>query len=127
MFSKVPLGIETLTHERLTTWYVAFGLDPPPARDFPSALRYAMLDFIEHGGLVFLHPFIESRGRGGEVEIVVFTHESQHGRKGGLGLLEPLLPPPEPYRVKMRIADHVQCLCLRVVPGIHDVTLPLAL
>ncbi len=107
-FIKISLAIQAVAYEGFTGRQVAVGLYPPSSCDHPPPLPYAFLDLPEHFRRIFLHPFvIRSTGRGKD-EFGKFLHTIQRGPEGRFDFGKPLLPPPQPHRIKVRITYQVK-------------------
>ena len=105
---EVALAEEGVADEGLAGGDVAVGLDPPAAGDLPAAFGDAVLDLLEHRGVVLLDPLVDGGGAGGEDELRRLGHPVQGGAEGGLGLLQTLWPLPEPDGIEVGVADHVE-------------------
>ena len=104
---KIPLTVQPLAHIGLPARRITVRLNPPAAHDYPAALFDPFPDFLKHGGFVFLHPLIVGCRAACKKEVVILLHPVQGRTEGGLNLLIPLLPLPEPYRIQVGVADHI--------------------
>ena len=101
------LGIERLADEGLTMRQVAVRLDPPAAHDDEAALGDAAGNALEQLGVDGLDPLEVSDGITSENEVLVLLHAVESRAKCGPHLVQAFLPLPEPHRVDMGVADHV--------------------
>jgi len=105
---EVTLPDQALADERLAAGDVAVRLDPPAAGDLPAPFGHALPDLLEHGRIGAFHPLVEGRRAGDEDEVAILGHAIQSRAEGRPHLLEAFLPGPQPDRVDVGIADHVQ-------------------
>jgi hypothetical protein len=105
--AQVPLAVERLAHERLAGRDVAVRLDPPAADDLEPAARDVLADPLEELRVALLHPLEEERRVAGEDEARVLVEPVDRGLEGRPHLLVALRPLPQPHRVDVRVADHV--------------------
>ena len=105
---QVALAVERLPHVRLAARDVAVGLDPPAADHLEAPLGDALADRLEQLGVALLDPLEVHDRVAGEDELRVLLHAVDRRLEGGAHLLVPLRPLPQPHRVDVRVADHVQ-------------------
>ena len=107
---KVALTIQPLSCEGFTRRNIAVRLYPPASHNLPSPLRNTLFDFFKHLWVIVLHPLIKCRGTACKYKVLVLVHPVERRSECRLHLLKALLPVPKPYRVQMRVPDHVQLL-----------------
>ncbi len=122
---EVPLRVQRLADERLTARQVAVRLDPPAADLLPAPVRDPLADLREQVRVVFLDPRQVQHRVAGEHELGVLGHPVDRGREGGPHLLVALRPLPQPHRVDVRVADHVQQTLFRHVVPFSSRPLPM--
>ena len=107
--AQVALAVERLPHERLAAGDVAVRLDPPAAdRPGSGPRRSARGSRSKSARVALLDPLEEERRVAGEDEVRVLVHPVDRRLEGGAHLLVALRPLPQPHRVDVRVADHVQ-------------------
>ena len=111
--AEVALPEQCLPDERFAAGDVAVGFDPPATDDLPAALRDPRPNLVEHRRIDLLHPGVKGRRASGEAEILILAHPVQRRAKGRQDLVKPLGPVPQPHRVDVGIAYHVENLVLR--------------
>ena len=104
---EVALAEERLTDEALAAGDVAVGLHPPAADDVPPSLGHPLLDGREQLGLVLLQPLVGGGGAAAEDEAWGLGHSVEGRLAGAPHLIEALVGPPQPHRVDVGIADHM--------------------
>jgi hypothetical protein len=67
-----------------------------------------LLDPLEQAGVALLDPLEEERRVAGEDEVGVLVEPVDRGLEGRAHLLVALRPLPQPHRVDVGVADHVQ-------------------
>ena len=101
------LGVKCLANEGLAVGQVAVRFDPPAAHDDEAALGDAAGNVLEQLGVDGLDPFEVGDGITGENKLRVLVHAVEGRTERGPYLVQALLPLPEPHRVDMGVADHV--------------------
>src|SRR5206468_3041777 len=105
---QVALSVERLPHERFATGDVAVRLDPPAADDLEAPGVDVRADSLEQLRIALLHPGEEERGVAGEDELGKLVEPVDGGVEGGANFLVALGPLPQPHRIDVGVADHVQ-------------------
>ncbi len=108
LLREVPLAVEALPNEGLAARQVAVRLDPPAADHLPAALGDPLADTGEQFGVGLLHPAEQDDLIAGEDEVGVLVHPVDGRPECRPRLLVALLPRPQPHRVEVGVADHVQ-------------------
>jgi hypothetical protein len=106
--AQVALAVEAVAHVRLAGGHVAVRLEPPAADHLPAAVGDPLADALEERRIGLAHPFEEDNRVAGEDEVGVLLHTVDRGLEGGAHLLVALGPLPQPHRIDVRVADHVQ-------------------
>src|SRR3546814_16911635 len=108
MIRRPPMYTRTDTLCPYTTLCRSVGLDPPAAGVDPPALGDPLANPCEQDRVGLLDPGEQHDLVAGEDEVVVLVHPLDRGPERRARLLVALLPRPEPARVEVGVADHVQ-------------------
>ena len=103
----ILLGVQALPGEALPGGKVAVRLDVPAVDRDEAALFDPGLYLLEHLRRKLLDPLVNGYRGADEFEVRELLHPVQGRADGGLGLGAALLPVPEPHRVQMGVADHI--------------------
>jgi hypothetical protein len=116
--AHVSLAEKDLAHDRLALGQVHIGLDDHAINDVPASLLDQRQNLGEEPGILLLDPFVDLRLAAHEVEIGVFAKPIGRGKARGQRLGPPFGPAPQPHRIEVRLADHVDNgLAHRIAPS----------
>lgn len=100
---EVPLAVQELPHESLSTHHLAVRLDPAPADRLPAPLGESLAHAFEQRRVVLLDPGRELCRGLYEGEVQVAIHQPEHGGKGAPAFAACLGDRPEPGEVEVRV------------------------
>ncbi len=107
LFPEILFAVEALSHAPFSGGQVHVGLNEPAVDHDPPLFPDQLFEPLEFTGVSPFEPPVNPGLAPGEYETFVFFKKFKSGETGFCGLNGPLGPSPEPCRIEMGVAYHV--------------------